>query len=63
MLTWSSCPAEDGIESTAAGWARPLPSDTREAAVYWTNMKPEFSPASSTRNAGRPLLVAGSSRR
>ena len=31
--TWSSCPADVGIESTDAGWQRPLFSETSEAAV------------------------------
>ena len=60
MLTWSSWPAEDGIESTAAGWARLFDSLTSEAAVYCTIMKPEFTPERSTRKAGSPLLVEGS---
>ena len=33
--TWSSWFALVGIESTEAGWARTLFSDTRAAAVYW----------------------------
>ena len=45
MLTWSSCPADDGIESTEAGWASDFDSDTSDAAVYCTIMNPEFIPA------------------
>ena len=60
MLTWSSWPADEGIESTAAGWARDLLSETSEAAVYCTIMNPELSPGRSTRNAGSPLLEFGS---
>jgi hypothetical protein len=30
-------------------------SETREAAVYWAIMKPEFGPPRFTRKAGRPL--------
>src|SRR6266542_1845118 len=63
MLTWSSWPADDGMESTEAGWARLFDSDTSDAAVYWRSMNPEFMPGRSTRNAGRPLFVAGSSSR
>jgi len=40
MLTWSSWPAEDVIESTAAGCARLFISDTSDAAVYWHTMNP-----------------------
>ena len=40
MLTWSSWPAEDVIESTAAGWASVFISETSEAAVYWQTMNP-----------------------
>jgi len=46
--------AEVGIESTEAGWAMTLFSETREAAAYWAIMNPELSPPSSTRNAGSP---------
>ena len=60
MLTWSSWPAEDVIESTEAGCARLFISDTRDAAVYWQTMNPELTPASPTRNAGRPFEVFGS---
>ena len=63
MLTWSSCPADDGIESTDAGCARLLHSLTSDAAVYCTSMKPEFRPLSATRNAGSPLFRVGSSSR
>ena len=55
MLTWSSCPALDGIESTEAGCASDFDSDTSEAPVYWISMNPLFSPLSGTRNGGNPL--------
>ena len=55
MLTWSSCPALEGIESTEAGCASDLHSLTSDAAVYCTSMKPEFSPEPCTRNGGSPL--------
>ncbi len=38
ILTWSSWLAEVGMESTEAGWARTLFSETRDAAVYWAIM-------------------------
>ena len=52
--TWSSLPAEVGIESTLAGWASILFSETSAAAVTWAIMKPEFRPPSRARKAGRP---------
>ena len=51
--TWSSLAAEVGIESTEAGCARTLHSETRPAAVTCAIMRPEWSPPSRTRNAGR----------
>ena len=36
--TWSSCMAEDGIESTLAGTASRFISLTIPAAVYWAIM-------------------------
>ena len=36
--TWSSCIAELGIESTDAGTASRLSSETRAACVYWAIM-------------------------
>ena len=47
--------------STLAGWASTLFSLTRDAAVYWASMKPEFVPACGARNGGRPRENAGSS--
>ena len=44
--TWSSCIAEDGIESTLAGTASRLSSQTIPAAVYWAIMWPESTPGS-----------------
>jgi hypothetical protein len=38
MDTWSSCMADDGIESTDAGTANRLSSDTTAAWVYWAIM-------------------------
>src|SRR3954447_6141083 len=61
--TWSSCMAELGIESTDAGTARRLSSDTSPACVYWAIMYPESTPGSWARNAGSPWLRAGSRKR
>ena len=36
--TWSSCMADDGIESTLAGLASRLSSETIPAWVYWAIM-------------------------
>src|SRR5439155_976616 len=63
VLTWCSCPADELLPSTDPGWPRLLHSDTTDAAVYWTIMNPEFIPGRSPRKPGRPLFVAGSSRR
>src|SRR5690606_2652804 len=60
MATWSSCIALDGIESTEAGTASRLSSDTIPACVYCAIMCPESTPGSSARNAGRPWLRATS---
>ena len=38
--------ADVGIESTDAGWASTLFSDTSAAAVYWTSIMPVLRPAS-----------------
>ena len=43
------------MESTQAGWARVLFSETRAAAVYWAIINPELSPDSATKKAGSPL--------
>ena len=59
--TWSSCIAEEGIESTLAGIARRFISETRAAWVYWAIMKPESTPGSSARKGGRPWERALSS--
>ena len=61
--TWSSCIADDGIESTAAGTASRLSSETIPAWVYCAIMWPESTPGSSARNGGRPALRATSSMR
>ena len=53
--TWSSWFPEDGIESTLAGCASNLFSDTSAAALYCTIINPELTPPDSTKNAGRPL--------
>ena len=45
------------MESTEAGWARTLFSETREAAEYWAIMNPEFNPPSLMRKAGNPLSM------
>ena len=52
MLTWSSCPCDEGIESTEAGMHSPLDWLTIDAAVYCGIMKPLFSPGLATRNFG-----------
>ncbi len=52
--TWSSWPALVGIESTLAGCASTLFSETSDAATYCGIMNPELSPPSSTRNGGKP---------
>ncbi len=57
METWSSLLADVGMESTLAGWASTLFSETSAAAVYCAIMKPEFNPPSLTRKAGRPLSL------
>ena len=51
--TWSSLAAEVGIESTEAGCARTLHSETSAAAVTCAIIRPELRPPSSTRKAGR----------
>ena len=56
MDTWSSCMAEDGIESTEAGTASRLSSETMPACVYWAIMCPESTPGSAARNGGSPWL-------
>ena len=61
--TWSSCIAEDGIESTLAGTASRLSSETIAACVYWAIMWPESTPGSSARNGGSPWLRATSRNR
>ena len=51
--TWSSLAADVGIESTEAGCASALHSETSAAAVTWAIMRPEWRPPSFTRKAGR----------
>ena len=46
--------ALDGIESTDAGAASRLSSETMPAEVYWAIMCPESTPGSSARNGDRP---------
>src|SRR5690606_41047038 len=46
-------------ESTDAGWARILFSDTSAAALTWAIMKPELSPLCGAKNGGSPLDSAG----
>ena len=53
MLTWSSCPCDEGIESTEAGMQSPFDWLTIDAAVYCGIMKPLFRPGLATRNFGR----------
>ena len=54
MLTWSSWLPDVGIESTTAGEANTLFSDTSAAAVYCAIIMPELSPPCSVRNGGSP---------
>ena len=54
--TWSSALAPVGMESTEAGWASTLFSETIEAAVYCRIMRPEFTPGRVVRFCGRPRL-------
>src|SRR5256885_10708599 len=54
METWSSWLAEVGRLVTLLGWARHWFSAARAAAVTWAIMKPEFTPLSAIRKAGRP---------
>ena len=61
--TWSSCMADDGIESTLAGTASRLSSETSPAAVYCAIIRPESTPGSCARNAGSPWLRATSRNR
>ncbi len=61
--TWSSCIAEDGMESTLAGLASRLSSETIAAWVYWAIMWPLSTPGSSARNGLRPRLRATSRNR
>ena len=61
--TWSSCIALEGIESTEAGTARRLSSETIAAWVYWAIMWPLSTPGSEARNGGRPWLRARSRKR
>ena len=55
METKSSWLAEEGMESTEAGWARTLFSEAMEAAAYWTIMKPLLTPPLVVRKRVRPL--------
>ena len=58
--TWSSCIAEDGIESAEAGTASRFISLTSAACVYWAIISPESTPAScgeERRQAVRAVLV------
>ncbi|CAM5264931.1 hypothetical protein SGRI78S_03210 [Streptomyces griseus subsp. griseus] len=43
METWSSCIAEDGMESAEAGTASRFISLTRAAWVYWAIIRPPWS--------------------
>ena len=61
--TWSSCIAELGMESTDAGAASRLSSETMAAWVYWAIICPESTPGSSARKGGRPWLRARSRNR
>ena len=52
--TWSSCIADDGIESTLAGLASRFSSETMAAWVYWAIMWPLSTPGSPARNGLSP---------
>ena len=52
--TWSSCIALEGIESTEAGTASRLSSETMAAWVYCAIMWPLSTPGSWARNGGSP---------
>src|SRR5260370_10106294 len=52
--TWSSRLAEEGMESTDAGWQRIRDSATSAAEVTWAIMKPELSPGFFARKGGNP---------
>ena len=53
--TWSSCIAELGIESTQAGTASRLSSETIAAWVYWAIMWPESTPGSAARKGSEAV--------
>ena len=57
--TWSSCIAEDGIESTLAGTASRLSSLTIPAAVYWAIMWPESTPGVVGEERRQPVAAGG----
>ena len=59
MLTWSSLPALEGIESTLAGWQSTLFSLTSDALATCAIMKPECSPLPGARNGVSPVDSAG----
>src|SRR5205085_9754754 len=52
MLTWSSCPLEETMESTEAGVHNCLFWLTMDPAVYCGLMNPELRPALATRKGG-----------
>ena len=58
ILTWSSCPCDDSIESDEEGIVKVLFWFTIEAAVYCGIMNPEFKPGTFTRKDGSSLLPA-----
>ena len=51
-----------GMESTEAGWAKTLFSETSAAAVYWLIIYPELRPLSATKKGGSPLKAGLTSR-
>src|SRR5690606_42158353 len=57
--TWSSWFAEDGMESTDAGCANVLFSDTKLAALYCKIIAPDSSPGFALKNAGNPSFNCG----
>jgi hypothetical protein len=62
MLTWSSLPALDGMESTLAGWQKILFSLTSDALATCAIMNPECRPLrgpAGARNGVSPSTAPG----
>src|SRR5699024_8231009 len=63
ILTWSSWLADDGIESTLAGRASVLFSETSEAALYCIIIAPDSRPGLGLKNDGNASFNWGLTRR